>query len=93
MKTVIIFFLTQTIQIFLCYLHRARDDLTLFCYIYTIFLVFRIDFYIIGTHSNNVLIWFTKRILGTVFVSQMGITHIFLKSTTPIDPVFCHHTA
>ena len=25
------------------------------------------SFYIIGTHSNNVLIWFTKRILGTVF--------------------------
>ena len=25
------------------------------------------NFYIIGTHSNNVLIWFTKRILGTVF--------------------------
>ena len=24
-------------------------------------------FYIIGTHSNNVLIWVTKQILGTVF--------------------------
>ena len=24
-------------------------------------------FYIIGTHSNNVLIWFTKRILGNFF--------------------------
>ena len=26
-------------------------------------------------------------------VSQMTITHIFSKTTTPIDPVFCHHTA
>ena len=52
----------------------------------------KLSFYIIGTHSNNVLIWFTKRILGTVFfvsifcVSQMTITHIFLKATTPIVP-------
>ena len=35
------------------------------------------------SHSNNVLIWFTKQILVTVFfnsifrVSQMTITHIF----------------
>ena len=56
-------------------------------------------YYIIGTHSNNVLIWFTKRILCTVFcghflcVPNDYITHIFSKTTTPIDPVFCHHTA
>ena len=28
------------------------------------------DFYIIGTHYNNVLIWFTKRILATVFLAH-----------------------
>ena len=31
------------------------------------------DFYIIGTHSNNVLIWFTKRILGTVFLCPYNV--------------------
>ena len=30
---------------------------------------------------------------GPFRVSQMTITHIFSKTTTPIDPVFCHHTA
>ena len=30
-------------------------------------------FYIIGTHSNNVLIWFTKRILGTVFLCPYNV--------------------
>ena len=29
--------------------------------------------YIIGTHSNNVLIWFTKRILGTVFLCSYNV--------------------
>ena len=33
-------------------------------------------FYIIGTPSTNVLLCFTKRVLGT--------------AATPIDPVFCH---
>ena len=56
-------------------------------------------FYIIGTHSNNVLIWFTKRILGTVFLWPFSVCPKWLsitssqKTTTPIDPVFCHHTA
>ena len=31
------------------------------------------DFYIIGTHSNNVLIWFTKRILSTVFLCPYNV--------------------
>ena len=35
-------------------------------YIFT-FLTLGLTFYIIGTHSNNVSIWFTKRILSTVF--------------------------
>ena len=30
--------------------------------------IIKICYHIIGTHSNNVLIWFTKRILGTVFL-------------------------
>ena len=30
-------------------------------------------YYIIGTHSNNVLIWFTKRILGTVFLCPYNV--------------------
>ena len=52
-------------------------------------------YYIIGTHSNNVLIWFTKRILGTVFlcpynVSQMTITHILSNMAKRIGSVFCH---
>ena len=29
--------------------------------------------YIIGTHSNNVLIWLTKRILGTVFLCPYSV--------------------
>ena len=32
-----------------------------------------IRFYIIGTHSNNVLIWFTKRILSTVFLCPYNV--------------------
>ena len=31
------------------------------------------DFYNIGTHFNNVLIWFTKRILGTVFLCPYNV--------------------
>ena len=31
------------------------------------------SFYIIGTHSNNVLIWFTKGILGTIFLCPYNV--------------------
>ena len=37
------------------------------------FEIARGNFYIIGTHSNNVLIWFTKRILGTVFLCPYNV--------------------
>ena len=32
-----------------------------------------LHFHIIGTHSNNVVIWFTKRILGTVFLCPFSV--------------------
>ena len=40
------------------------------------------DFYIIGTHSNNVLIWFTKRILGTVFLCPYNVCPKWLSLTS-----------
>ena len=36
-----------------------------------VFIVY--SFYIIRTHSNNILIWFTKRILGTVFLCPYNV--------------------
>ena len=30
-------------------------------------------FYIIGTHSKDVLLWFTKRILSTVFLCPYNV--------------------
>ena len=40
-------------------------------------------FYIIGTHSNNVLIWFTKRILDTVFLRPYNVCPKWLSLTSP----------
>ena len=33
----------------------------------------QLPFHIIGTHFNNVLIWFTKQILGTVFLCPYNV--------------------
>ena len=51
---------------------------------------------LVGTHSNNVLIWFIKRFSGNyyfVHVSQMSFTNILSTSATCIDSVLCHHIA
>ena len=39
-------------------------------------------FYIIGTHSNNVLLWFTKRILGTIFLCPYNVCPKWLSLTS-----------
>ena len=39
-------------------------------------------FYIIGTHSNNVLIWFAKQILGTVLLYPYNVCPKWLSLTS-----------